>query len=264
MAWQRDSKHRRAGALILLSAFIAVPASAAPSRTLTVGIPDNMPFSGYRESKARGLIARASLRALTKMGFKTMPRLVPYSRLYKWIHTGHLDVAVSVLKSPKRAALAHYSAPMAAEYTIILVPKDKPFHFDKPEDLRNLRIGAQLGFLYPGIDHLNLPLVRERDYLTSFPKVANGQFDGALTGSVTGLFEAQKMGILNRLQALPKALEVITLGAAFSSTAFGPEDVVRFDEIIRAMVKTPSWQRLLDESGAAPYIKDWPLITKFQ
>ncbi len=219
-----------------------------------------MPFSGTRDGTAVGLVARATLLALQRMGIKTSTRKVPYSRLYKWIHSGQLDVAVSVLKSPERAKQAHYSAPMAVEYTIVLVRKGDTFPFDQPDDLRNHRIGAQLGFLYPGIDHMNLPLVRERDYFTSIPKLVDGRFDGTLVGSVTGLYDAQKLGLLDRVEALPNASEVIPLGAAFSVNAFQSEDVMAFDDLISNLQKGAEWRRLIDESGAAPHLRDWPLI----
>lgn len=229
---------------------------------MTVGIPEYMPFSGLRDGKPVGLIARAALRALSRIGIKTTLRDVPFSRMYRWIHSGRLDIAVSVLKSPERAAQAHYSAPIAAEYTVILVANGKRFPFRRAEDLRNRRIGAQLGFLYPGIDHVNLPLVRERDFRASIAKVVEGKVDGALIGSVTGLYAAADMGVLDQLDTLPNASEVIPLGVAFSAQAFSPEDVAAFENAILDIKGEPVWQRILEQSGAARFIRDWPVIRR--
>lgn len=219
-----------------------------------------MPFAGFQDDKAVGLIAGAALHALERMGITPALRQVPFSRMYKWVHSGQLDLAVAVLNSPDRAALTHYSAPIAAEYTVIVVAKGKRFPFRRPGDLRDRRISAQLGFLYPGIDHLNLPLVRERDFRTSVAKVVEGKVDGTLIGSVTGLFAVADMGILDRLDTLPNASEAISLGVAFSRQAFRREDVTAFDNAILDSKDDPAWPRLLEQSGAAPFLRDWPLI----
>lgn len=236
--------------------------AAQEDRPVVVGIPDSMPFAGVAEERAHGLIARAVLLALKRMNLKTTFRIVPYSRLYKWIGDGKLDVAVAVLNSKERAKKAHYSNPIAREYTILVVPKGRSFRFNRAEDLLGRRIGAQLGFLYPGLDHLSLDLARERNYRASIPKVLDGRLAATLVGSVTGLYDVAKMGAQNKIATLPNASEMIELGAAFSKKRFSPSDVLIFDQFINFIQAGPFWSRILEESGAAPYIRDWPIIPR--
>ncbi|MEK9722787.1 MAG: transporter substrate-binding domain-containing protein [Rhodospirillaceae bacterium] len=223
-------------------------------------MPENMPFSGLHEDKVRGLVARAAMTALERMAYKLAVRQVPYSRLYAWIHSGQLDVAVAVLNSGDRGTQAHYSKPIVVEYTVILVPKGKPFRFNRAEDLVDRRVGAQPGFLYPGLDHLNLPLVRERNLAASITNLAEGHLEGTLVGSITGAYAADQLGVAHRLETLPHASEAIPLGVAFSKSAFVPADVRAFEAVMTNLQAGPEWQPLLAESSAKPYIRDWPLI----
>lgn len=120
---------------------------AAPARACTVslGIPGNPPFSSIENGQVTGVVAEVTVLALRNMGCRVQPRALPYARMYKWVHGGKLDVATAVRKTPERAALAHYSAPIISEYQLIMVPKDGLFPLRTLGDLAGMDIGGQLG-----------------------------------------------------------------------------------------------------------------------
>jgi hypothetical protein len=73
---------------------------------LILGIPDNVPFAGLKDGRVTGIIAEATVKALETIGWGVTLHALPFKRMYHWVHTGRIDVAVSVLRTPARAALA--------------------------------------------------------------------------------------------------------------------------------------------------------------
>lgn len=227
---------------------------------LSLGIPGNAPFTGLEGTRISGVIAEATVRALATMGHTVTPRPLPFKRMYQWIHTGHLDVAVSVLSTPERRSLAHYSAPIVTEYTLLMVPRGGAFPFQRLADLQAKKIGGQLGFSYPQLDTLGIELIRENDYVTNLRKLVAGKIDGILIGSITGPFLAKRLGLLERLEILPQAIEAVPLGAALSKTTFTEADLEGFNLAVKALQASPIWQQILAANGVAELMQVWPVV----
>ena len=199
----------------LLAAF-GFGSLALAQNIVNLGIPENLPFTGLTEGRATGLIGEAATISLQSMGYEVKCRHVPFARLYKWVHSGRMDAGASLFKTPERQSLAHYSAPIVTEYTIIAVPKGKAFPLDQINDLTGKLIGGILGFNYPTLDKLNFPLVRERSYLANLKKIGVGRIDGILIGSITGRYLAQINGFSDKMEFLPNAVGKVGLGVAVS------------------------------------------------
>lgn len=200
----------------------------AVSCEVIMGIPGNAPFTELERGKIRGVIAEAANEALRNMGCRAKGQQIPFPRMYKWVHDGRLGMATSVLKTPTRAKLAHYSLLIITEYTVVMVPKGRAFPMNKPSDLQEKRIGARLGFKYPPLEGSGIKLMRERSYEVNIRKVAGGRIDGTLIGSITGPYLAQRLALADKVEFLPKALGKVELGVALSRQLFNEEANRRF------------------------------------
>jgi ABC-type amino acid transport substrate-binding protein len=227
---------------------------------LSLGIPGNVPFTGLEDTRVTGVIAEATVLALQTLGYQVKPRALPFKRMYHGVHTGDLDVAVSVLRTPGRATLAYYSMPIVTEYTLVMVPKGRVFPLTHPADLQGKRIGGQLGFTYPQLGNLGEHLIYEKDYETNLRKIATTKLDGALIGSITGPFLAKRLGLLEAIDVLPTAIGMVPLGAAFSKMAFTESELTAFDAAIQHIQASPVWQQILSANGVVDLVKDWPVI----
>lgn len=246
--------------MLWLACTIALSHCVYAGDTLSLGIPGNAPFTGLEGTHITGVIAEATVFALRSMGREVLPRALPFKRMYQWVHAGNLDVAVSVLRTPERATLAHYSIPIVTEYTVIVVPKGRPFPVQRVSDLRGKRIGGQLGFVYPQLEGIGVELIYEKDYLTNLQKIAAGKLDGALIGSITGPFLARRLGLLEDIAFLPMAIGSVPLGAAFSKTAFTEDDLAAFNAALEHLLQSAAWQHILSTNGIADLVKEWPVV----
>ena len=247
---------------------IAVALTLLPLRepragqALSLGIPGNAPLTGLDGSRATGIIAETTVIALQAMGRRVTPRRLPFKRMYSSVHAGRIDVAVSVLRTEERAKKAYYSAPIVTEYTLVMVPRGRAFPLQRLSDLEGKRIGAQLGFTYPGFERTNIKLIREKSYEVNIEKVANGKLDGALVGSITGPYLANQLGISDRVEFLPVAVGRAPLGAALSRAAFTHDDLAAFDTAVRDFQASAAWREVLAANGVEDLIREWPLVTE--
>lgn len=230
--------------------------------SLSLGIPGNAPLTSLEGGRVAGVIAEATVRVLQTMGHTVAPRPLPFKRMYQWLHSGQLDVAVSVLATPERTALAHYSMPIVTEYTIVMVPKGQAFPLRRLTDLQGKRLGGQLGFVYPRLDRLELELLRESDYTTNLQKLAAGKLDGALLGSITGPFLVRRLGLQDKLETLSHAIEAVPLGAALNKAVFTAADLAVFNAALQALHNSPEWRTILSTNGVADLFHAWPVLTE--
>ena len=169
-------------------------------------------------------------------------------------------MATSVLKTEKRATLAHYSPPIITEFTVVMVPKGLAFSLNKPADLKGKRIGGQLGFRYPPLDGSGVRLIRELSYEVNIRKVAERRIDGILIGSITGPYIAERLGLADQVEFLTKALGKVDLGVALSLTLFNEERLRRFNRELAKLGRSTRWNEILHDNGVSALVRPWPLI----
>ena len=249
---------------LFLIILIAVGGAAAlqPTEDVVLGIPANPPLTQLDERGVSGLIAETTVLVLRRMGHSIVPRKLPFARMYKWVHNGKLDVATSVLRTEKRAQMARYTNPIISEYTVVAVPKGKAFPMGAVDDLKHRRIGAIIGFSYPGVDDKGIMLIRETNYEKNLIMVAKGRLDGALISSIAGIHLAKVLGLQDQIEYLPVAVDAVPLGSALSKKVFSADDLERFNVLMRKLKSSEEWQKILTRNDAMDLVKTWPLLTE--
>lgn len=246
----------------VLAITMTAAVATAQACEVSLGIPGNPPLSSLEQNKIKGVIAEVTVLALKQMGCRVKPRQLPYPRMYHWVHGGKIDVATSVRRTPKRAALAHYSPPIITEYTIVMVPKDQPFPLETPDDLKDKFIGALLGYQYPALTNLEVTLQRSRNDTVNILRVARKRLDGALVGSITGERMARELELADRVEFLPKALGAVPLGTALSTEAFSTSMRAAFDAEVLKIQASKRWIAILDANKVSSRRTVWPIVRR--
>lgn len=243
-----------------LGAACLLLAACANAAAVTLAIPGNLPFTSFENKRVGGVIAEAAKVVLERMGYQIEAHKMPFPRMYKWIDSGKIDVATSVLATPERRKYSHYSNPIITEYTLLVVPRGKAFRLRSIANLHDKKIGGQLGFRYPPLKSAGVKLIRERSYETNLRKVAAGRIDAAIIGSVTGPYLVRLMGLEHKVEFLPVALGKVDLGIALNAKRFGVSELERFNKTLLEMQAGPEWQRILHSNQVLDLVKKWPIL----
>lgn len=249
-----------AAAALFLFAVSNVQAATEP---VTIGVPTNPPLSMTADGKAQGILYDLTVKALEKMGYTVASRDLPFARLYQDIHSGAVDVAISVLKTPERATQAHYSEPVVTEYNVVAVKKGNAFTLDTTDNLAGRRIGTRNGFKYPLIDGRgDLTLDPGNDHLVNVRKLVANRLDGMIIGSITGVVQLQDNQFGDQIDILPNSLGAVPLGTALSAKRFTPDDLERFNATLRALRADPVFAEIVAKYRAGDLMKDYSIVPR--
>ena len=249
--------------LILAAAIFAQVASAdAVAREVKLAVPMNPPFASIEGGEVRGVIGEVFTQAARELGWTvraTGP--VPFGRAYDDLHSGQTDAAISVLATPERRTLAHYSEPIATEYVAIVVAPGKAFKLESVADLAGKTIGTRVGFKYPLVDGApDVKFEPVADEATNMRKLLAGRVDAIFVGSVTGLMQLDKTGFKSGYEVLPVAAGKVTVGSALADEHFAAGDIDRLNGAIRTLLAGTEWKAIVARTGVAELFRDFPLL----
>ena len=250
--------------VVALAALSAWTTTANSAKQVSLAIPGNAPFTGLKGGEISGVIAQVSELALSQLGYQVAPAKIIFPKMYSRVHRGKVDVATSVFATPKRRGLAHYSAPVIVEYNVIMVPKGKAFKFEKMSDLNGLRLAGRFGFRYPPIDKAGIKLLRAKTHKKNVKRIASGQLDGAIIGSITGAYIAKALGVESKVEFLSYAINPVPLGAALNMKKFSTDDLKAFNAAVAKIRAGGDWARILKENGIEKLVREWPILPELK
>ncbi|WP_135079260.1 transporter substrate-binding domain-containing protein [Terasakiella sp. SH-1] len=218
------------------------------AKDVTVGIPHNPPLIFYKtKGSPQGILPAVALKALEKMGHRPIFRPLPFGRMYKWLHSGKIDMALSVLATPQRQKKAYYSDPIIIEKLNLAVSQQANMSLNISKIAKRDICGI-IGFSYPTLTFTPQNMVLEKDYPSCLSSLTKGQVDGVIIGSITGPHIIQTAWLADQIMLLPDAIGSVKIGAALSHKAFSPQDLIQFNQHVNEILQSPYGQRLL-----APY-----------
>jgi len=241
---------------------LAVPAAAA-AKEVKAGIISDNPLATVDAPSGTisGVIGETVDMVLRRSGYRPEYQALPATRAYMMVENGDVDLILTAFKTPERTAAARYSAPIMTEFTILAVPKGKGFALHSLAGLKGKTIGGRGGFLYPTLDRSE-GVVIERNVSTeaNLRKLLAGRLDAVVVGSISGTFELRQLGLVDKIEFLPVAIDPLPLGVAFSTRSFSAADVAAFDKDVAALQTTPQWAAILKRHGAEGLARPWPLV----
>ena len=233
----------------------------AQLRPIELAVPPNMPVADLEGGKLVGFLGEIADQALKRAGFQPTYVAMPFGRLYPTLAARQIDGAVSVFGTPERQRTAWYSTPIVTEYSVLIVPKGRGFPFSRASDASGKTIGTQTGFAYPGFDGTpGVTFQPTPDRANNLRLVALGRIDAAITGSITGLYQARGLNLLDQMEVLPVAISAITLSIALNTERFAPTDFARVDEALRQLLAGPEFASAVGAAGVDGLVKRYETL----
>jgi ABC-type amino acid transport substrate-binding protein len=252
---------RLISSLILFVTLLTVGKSVKASEPFIIGIPENAPISIIEGDKPKGLMGDLIATVFNNMGLEYKAISVPFARMYKWVETGKIDLALSVLETPERQKKAYYSVPVLAEYNLILSKNGQTLDANNATGLKSIRLGGILGFTYPALENANIPILRERSHLVNLKKMTRGSLDGIIIGSIVGPYWVKKAGMQERVAYSSHAINKIDLRIALSKSRFSKEDLNKINQNILLVLASSQWKKIAFNNGFTGTGKTWPIAS---
>ncbi len=247
--------------LITAAAFAAAPDASAQGRAIELAVPTNRPVVDFEGGKVTGFFGAIADQALKQAGFQPTYVTMPFGRIYSQLAAQQIDGALSVFGTPERRQVAWYSAPIVTEYSVLIVPRGRAFPFARASDAAGKVIGTQTGFAYPGFDGTpGVTFQPNPERVNNLRLVALGRMDAAITGSITGLYQARSLGLLDQMEALPVGIAAITLAIALSNQRFTAADMARIDAALASLLAGPEYRAALAAAGVEDLIKPYQTL----
>ncbi len=194
--------------LIFILTFIL--SFSAFSKTL-IAVTENWPPFEYRETvdgthTELGTDVEIVRKILKKLGYEVRIMWLPWSRCLKAVMSGWADMIFSASKTPERERYLFYpEEPLGYTTNVFFYRKGENIKFEKPEDLKGLRV-AYIESYYYGEIFKTLPLIFlpvERTEI-GFKLLLKKRVDLVIEDVNVGLSVARKLHILDKIDYIKK------------------------------------------------------------
>ncbi|MDX2104473.1 MAG: transporter substrate-binding domain-containing protein [Alphaproteobacteria bacterium] len=247
--------------LVALVLFGSIGAEGVHARALELAVPPNHPVAVLEGGRLSGVLAEVADTALRQAGFQPSYVAMPFGRIYPLLAARQIDGALSVFGTPERQRTAWYSTPIVTEYSVLIVPKGRSFPFSRAADAAGKVIGTQTGFAYPGFDGTPGVIFQPTpERANNLRLVALGRVDAAITGSITGLFQARELDLMDRIDVLPVAVSAITLSIALNNERFSEADMARVNEALGQLLASRQFEAASAAAGVDGLIRRFELL----
>lgn len=233
------------GSRTLLLALLGLLALECRAEALKIFGDENYSEVIYRapQGEARGLLPELLAYYGKTTGTPIDIQLSPWKLAYSSALAGRGGV-IGLSRNKEREALFDYSEPVYYDDIGIVVVQGREFAFDKFEDLRGKKIGAQLGASFgaavdQAIEEGVITLERDQRHVARLKKLLHGRIDAAVIGNgrdgLNWLIESdeQLQAQRHRFVMLPKPLARDYLHLAFAK-ALGKRALLdEFNRVLR-------------------------------
>lgn len=209
--------------------FLLFPNWANAGTELTVGTDEWPPYE-YVEGAAgndfvTGFSTEVILAVFNKMNIQVKDRisLFPWVRGEIMLLNGELDMLYSAGSNPDRAQIVHYpkESLMETSWSFFIRKKDEgKLKYESFDDLKGKKIGVVRGYYYsPEF----LEFIRtEKNFEDvayddqNLKKLVHGRLDYIVMDKMNGFYLIKKMGLSDKVVAIKKPLNTVSIYAIFS------------------------------------------------
>jgi polar amino acid transport system substrate-binding protein len=168
---------------------------------------------------------------------------------------GGIDAIVGMYITEERRRAFEFSVPYMKDPVVIFVAKDKVFPFKKWDDLKGKRgtsvVGDGYGQEFDRFIARNLTVTRALKAEDSFKKLLSGDADYFICAMYSGLLEAQKLDISDKIEYLPTYAVAESLYIAVSKKSKYLKYLPEINKRIEALTKDGAIDKLIDEKRAS-------------
>lgn len=236
---------------VLLVLLLNLAESQAKDRLLVV--TDEWPPYVFHENQGfAGFDYEVMMAVFSEMGYEVNFQIYPWKRCIHMIETHLADAILDVGLTEARKKIMYFPEEKISESSSVLFHlKGKQYKYESLQDLQGLSIGTIRGYEYNkeflDADYFfKEPVEREEQ---NFTKLILGRIDMVLINKNVGLYNAQKMGVLEEIDFIPKAVSGGDNFMAFSKKPGHAKLAEEFSDNLKSFKKTPAFQEILHKYG---------------
>lgn len=238
--------------LVTMTALFALAPGAASAETIDV-VSDSWPPYVFEDGgRIAGTDYETAKAVLEGMGHQLRLTFYPWKRCVAMVEDGSADAIMDAGKTPRRErALVFPDEPLSSSRTVLFHLKGKPFVFRSLADLRGLKVGTQLGYSYSAEFDRARGFTKDpvESVETNIRKLLYGRIDLFMANRNFGLFEANRMGVLNQIGHSEKTISSGDVYLAFSRKS--PKSVLagEFETALKRFKGTDRYRAILKKYG---------------
>ena len=164
---------------------------------------------------------------------------------------GDIDVIAGIYSTEERKKYLDYSIPYMKDAVVIFTAKGKAFPYAKWDDLIGKRGTAVVGDSFGReFDNFSTKKLTVTEFVTveeSFKKLLSGEVDYFLSALYLGLFEAERLGLSDKVEYLPTYVMENDLCIAVSKKSKYRTLLANINEKLAKLIKDGAIEKLIDE-----------------
>jgi len=243
---------------VILMLSLSLHAGGKPTKVLLLSHDTFPPFSYIKNEKNVGIDVDIVKEMAKRLKIKIEIRLVPWKRLLHFTEKGLCDGSFSLFRTPERETFALYanSEPIHKSNFAVFVKKGKEFKFNNLKDLYGKTVGIDLGFSVStefdlAVKEGKIKIEEASTPETNIKKTILGRFDAYVSNIIVTRYHANKMGVPDKIVALPKEIKK-GHGAFFVISKAGKitnkkKMLEKINETLKAMAKDGTYKRIINK-----------------
>lgn len=215
---------------------------AADKNIITVGGLPFPPFIIAENNKVSGVIPDIIEEAVKRTGKKVEFKISNWPRAFKQVQLGKIDGIIPAMKTPDREKFLYYPSKELVKFEqVFFKAKGKSIKFDKSmESLKSYKIGrVRNARVSPAFDKAReggLLKVEERNDIAQLLKGADrGRLDIVAIDRIVGLWNAKKLGLLQKVEPVNPSLGAIPVYLAFAKKNISAEYNQQVSKVLKEM-----------------------------
>ncbi len=246
------SASRRTVALILW--LLTSYSGASLGQTLSAcGHPFYPPVSWIKEGKLLGLAPAVSTILFGELGYEvTLEADSNWKRCLRQVEQGNADIIVAAFRIDSRERYLHYSSEaVIADPITLFINRDKPFAFNRLDDLQGKTVGLLLGDSFG--DEFDNYLIQNNiiEHVSrgeqNFGKLALGRIDFMPLGRLSGELQSIKLGFSPQITPLDRVITTEYFYLAVGSNSDLIKHLPYINRRLQEMRKDGTLKRLTEQ-----------------
>ncbi|MCX5810961.1 MAG: transporter substrate-binding domain-containing protein [Proteobacteria bacterium] len=174
-----------------------------------------------------------------------------WTQVQEGIKEGAIDMMVGIYMTAQYKTFMNYSVPYMKDPVVIFVEKDKTFPYKKWDDLIGKKgtttIGDSFGKEFDKFIAGKLTISRFLKAEDNFNKLLSAEADYFISALYSGLVEAEKLGISDKIEYLPAYATAEMFYISISKESKFIRYLPQINEKIEKLVKDGTVDKLIDE-----------------
>ncbi|ATH83991.1 amino acid ABC transporter substrate-binding protein [Ectopseudomonas mendocina] len=230
---------------ILLLCGLAFAARGETLRVVTEAWP---PYVFEENGQPAGLDYEISREVLHRLGIDLDLQFMPWKRCLLALEQGHADGILDIFHLPEReASMLFVEEPLSEVEFVLFHARNRPYPYERLDDLRDLVIGISPGYWYNNEAFRNSTLFSREEAPTheaNLGKLVRHRVDLVVNDRRAGLFLSAQLGLLDQVDYNRKAIGHDRMYLALRRDPALQQLATDFARELRRFKREPAYARL--------------------